>query len=236
VAHREKFQAIVTRITDGDIQNSELRGSVFFVAPDLYEDIEFPIPARPSFNFASANGAGFFIVPEVDDEIEIEVNIFDPASPYDNTHANNPDPVYVRMLYSEATPVAEEFLVNYGKRWGWKGKSGHLLLFDDTIGSELIRFLHTSGTKYEVDPSGNACLNGKLLGKFAIGNAKAELFDLIDQLIDVVDTTETDIAAITVGTALGTSSIPLNAASFIAHSATLQIIKTLLGEIKGELF
>ena len=66
-----------------------------------------------------------------------------------------------------------------------------------------------------------------------LGAASAELLDLVDQIIDQIDQTETAIQAITVPTAVGPSGPPINAASFIAIQSTLATIKGLLGGIKG---
>lgn len=71
-------------------------------------------------------------------------------------------------------------------------------------------------------------------GLIAIGNGvtKVELLSIVDQLIDQMIATETAIAAITVNTVLGTSSIPNNAPVFVALGTAITAIKTQLGTIK----
>ena len=71
MAKKEVHRAIVTRNTDDD-EGLRLRGAIYFNAPTLF-DGEFPIPAQPCFPFASANGAGMFWVPQVGDEIEVQI-------------------------------------------------------------------------------------------------------------------------------------------------------------------
>lgn len=92
--------------------------------------------------------------------------------------------------------------------------------------------------KSSADVSLEDSMTGKLNisgGKVALGAAAAELLDLVDQIIDVMDGTESDIQQITVTTAMGPSGTPLNFAAFIAHQSTLAQIKALLGQIKGSL-
>lgn len=70
-------------------------------------------------------------------------------------------------------------------------------------------------------------------GKVAIGTSAAELLDLVSQLIDSAIQTNTAASTIIVPTAVGPSSVPVNAAQFITQIATLNIIKALLTTIKG---
>lgn len=153
MARKEIHNAIVTRNTDPDL-GTALRGAVFFDAPGLFNG-EYPLAAQPCFPFASANGAGFFVIPKVDDEIEIEVNVDDPNNPDDTTDAELPEPRWRCMIYSDAADIAEEFKVNYPFRMGWKSNSGHILLFDDKEGSELVQLSHKIGTGFTWDKDGN---------------------------------------------------------------------------------
>ena len=70
-------------------------------------------------------------------------------------------------------------------------------------------------------------------GQVGLGSSSAELLDLIDQIIDEVDATQTGIQAITVPTAVGPSGPPVNSASFIGIQTNLATIKGLLAGIKG---
>jgi hypothetical protein len=72
-------------------------------------------------------------------------------------------------------------------------------------------------------------------GTVALGGPAGELLDIVDQIIDVVDETLTNITAITVPTSVGPSGPPTNSAAFIATQATLATIKATLGLIKGSL-
>lgn len=79
--------------------------------------------------------------------------------------------------------------------------------------------------KATFEPSGNVTIEGGIskiamdkTGKIAIGNGTIELLDLIDQVID-------GIQALTVATAVGPSSVPINLATFAALKLQLAFIK-----------
>lgn len=82
--------------------------------------------------------------------------------------------------------------------------------------------------------SGNAAM--KLAnGKVAIGGASAELLDLFDKTLQEIDNILKAIQQLTVATAVGSSSPPINLASFVQSSVQVAAIKTQLGTIKGSL-
>jgi len=175
---KQTHNAIVTRNTDPDL-GVGLRGGVFFEAPTIF-DGEYPLPALPCYPYASANGAGFFFVPKVGDEIEIEIEMDDGS--FDTTDVELPEPRWRCMVYSTSADIAEEFKKNYTKRMGWKTNSGHILMFDDTEGEERfelntgkghsiilddkadspqIVIRHNSGALFQIDKNGSFKLIGK---------------------------------------------------------------------------
>ena len=151
MAKREIHNAIVTRNTDIDL-GVALRGAVFFNAPTLF-DGEYPEPAFPCFPFASTKGAGLFFVPQVGDEVEIEILVDDGT--FDTSDVEVPEPRWRCMIYSAAADIADEFKKNYTRRMGWKSNSGHLFLFDDKEGEELVQLSHKIGTILQWDKDGN---------------------------------------------------------------------------------
>lgn len=151
MARLEVHNAIVTRNTDEDLGLS-LRGAIFFDAPTLFEG-EYPLPAYPCFPFASAEGAGFFVVPKVGDEVEIEILVDDKS--FDTTSVEFPEPRWRCMIYSDEAEIDEEFQINYPFRMGWISNSGHGLIFDDFEGAELVKLKHTFGNFLEWDEAGN---------------------------------------------------------------------------------
>lgn len=151
MARVEVHNAIVTRNLDPAL-GASLRGAVYFNAPTLFEG-EFPLPASPCFPFASDKGAGIFFVPQVGDEIEVEILADDGT--FDTSDVELPEPRWRCMLYSDAAEIAEEFQSNYTKTMGWKTNSGHILLFDDSEGEEFLRLAHKIGTILEIDKEGS---------------------------------------------------------------------------------
>jgi len=119
INEREKHFGIVTRVED-EKKKLKLRGAVYFKSDTLTGDSEYPIPAEPSFEQAGQNGEGWFRVPQVGDQIEVELDVND----------EHTVPRYVRMIYSDEDEVAEEFLLNYGHRWGYKSRLGNILIMD----------------------------------------------------------------------------------------------------------
>lgn len=92
--------------------------------------------------------------------------------------------------------------------------------------------LNASAGDIEAQASGGATL--KLSnGKVGLGIAAAELVDLLDQTIDQLKQTLTDIQLITVPTAVGPSGVPVNASSFAATISALTSVKTKVTSIKG---
>lgn len=143
MGRKEVHNAIVTRNTDAD-QGTKLRGGVYFEAKSLF-DGEYPLPALPCFPFASDKGAGFFVVPKVGDEIEVEIDVED---------VSLPEPRWTCMIYSEAADIDPIFKTNYPFRMGWKSNSGHYLLFDDKEGQEMLALFHKIGTYLQIDKEG----------------------------------------------------------------------------------
>lgn len=141
---KQIHNAIVTRNTDQD-QGLKLRGAIYFEAPTLF-DGEFPLPAVPCFPFASDGGAGMFWVPQVGDEIEVEIEADDGSD--DTVDVEIPEPRYRCMVYSDVADIDDIFKVNYTRRSGWKTNSGHYLLFDDTDDKQFLSLVTGKGHQF----------------------------------------------------------------------------------------
>jgi len=123
------------------------RGEVMFKCETLLEDgSEYPIPAAPSFHYAT-NGYGMFFVPPPGTQIEIEV-----AQGRDKIVESRVR--YRAMLYSDINEVPSEFLSNYPHKKGIKLLSGRLI-FDDSPGGELLELFHEGGTGFELKKNGD---------------------------------------------------------------------------------
>lgn len=94
---------------------------------------EMPIWIEPMFPFTSKDSTGWFFVPEVGAEVELEVvTSSDTDETPNESFITNPDIRYRAGLYSAENKPAVEFATNYPKRRGFKTPGGSLLLFDDS--------------------------------------------------------------------------------------------------------
>jgi hypothetical protein len=122
-------------------------------------NVELPFWVEPCFPFTSAKSAGWFAVPDVGSVVELEVVI---SSPTDETFGESfiahPDVHYRAGLYSAANPPPPELLVNYPRRRGMKTAAGHLLVFDDTKGKELLQLMSALGDFLQFDKDSKATL------------------------------------------------------------------------------
>jgi hypothetical protein len=175
------------------------------------------------------NVPGIFSVPEIGDLVYVECDAGHESYPiaWGNVVKGKLDNPQIPDKFKRVTPTNR----------GIYSPNGHYIELDDGKGVSLegngIRVTTANGYSIEIDDlTGDIKIKGT---KVAIGSDSAELLDIVDQIIDVVDKTEQDIQLITVNTALGPSSPPNNAASFAGHSSTLQTIKQLLSTIKGTL-
>lgn len=137
----------VTNNTVGPDGKPFSKGEVLFKCETLLEDgSEYPIPAVPSFHYAT-NGYGIFFVPPPGTQIEVEV-----AQGLDKIVESRVR--YRACLYSDVNEVPPELLENYPHRRGIKLPSGYLI-FDDSPGAELIRMHHSNGTGFEWQKNGD---------------------------------------------------------------------------------
>ena len=118
----------VTNNMMGPDGNPFSRGEVMFKCETLLEDgSEYPIPAVPSFHYAT-DGYGIFFVPPPGTQIEVEV-----AQGRDKVVESRVR--YRAMLYSDINEVPSEFMTNYPYRKGLKLPSG-IIVFDDSPENE----------------------------------------------------------------------------------------------------
>lgn len=132
----EKHDAVVTATND-----PERRGRIKVKSASLLgdEDSDVPIWIEPVLAW------GTFVIPDVGEIVEIVIDsIDDTDETFAATSIENPRPRWYGARYYQKIDgeghrtVPEEFKVNYGKRRGFATPQGHMVIFDDTAGSELL--------------------------------------------------------------------------------------------------
>lgn len=93
---------------------------------------------------------GFVIVPDIGEQVEVE---FPGKSDTDEVKGqaflDSPEVRWTGKRYQGPDAYNEMFLANYGKRRGFVTPAGHILMFDDTEGSEKINLVwHNADNKY----------------------------------------------------------------------------------------
>ena len=128
----EKYPAVVTRLDD------ELKsGAIFVTCPGIMgdEETELPDPIEPLFDW------GWFYVPDIGEEVEIELVVQDDQQEEVFGQAIIDEPRLRwrgKRFRSEAgdqsRPIDPLFTgETFGKRRGFATPEGHVFLFDDTI-------------------------------------------------------------------------------------------------------
>jgi len=204
------------------VLSSSLRGAVFFDAPSLFSG-EYPIAAEPCFPYASSpNGAGMFWVPKVGDEIEVEI-LTDDGS-FDTSDVQLPEPRYRCMVYSDAADIAEEFRVNYPNRMGWKTNSGHILLFDDTVGQSFVQLRSSKGHELlleETSGVSKVLLKSKLGHQIILDESSSGSKLLVKSVSGHVIDLDDVAATLSIKNAVATQSMVLDGAGNVTGKAAL---------------
>lgn len=115
------------------VGNSEILGD------DAGNPEEIPDWIEPCFPFVGKDSSGWFSVPSVGTQVEVE------AHTPDHSLIEQPYYRYRACLYQKKSSIPEEFQTNYPYRMGIKFPSGHLLLFDNKKDAERIELKHKDG-------------------------------------------------------------------------------------------
>jgi hypothetical protein len=102
-------------------------------------ELPFWIPPRVPF-------VGSFFVPNVGDQIEIEVTSRAPGDQQrGEASLTAHGATYIVTLYNDAQPIPSDFLTHYPQRRGFKTAAGHLLIFDDTDSDPTVTIQDATG-------------------------------------------------------------------------------------------
>lgn len=114
----------------------------------------------------------------------------------------------------------------------WFTPHGHKILLDGKSNQETVTVEHANGAKLSMDKDGNVFISnvsGKIVNVGLDASEAAILGDTLKRLLDeLLDA----IAAMTVGTGTGPSTIPINVVQFQAIKARLQTILSTTVKVK----
>lgn len=179
----ERYAAIVTSNDDPKklgrikVQCSALSG----------DEDQLPDFINPCFDW------GWFYVPDVGEEVEIEVVAHDAqeeGGAYEQAFVEEPDWRWRGKRFTSEQgdqprpPEAHFTKKNYGKRRGFATPAGHFLMFDDTDGGEMISLtLHRKATGdysfVSLDKDGSVIISNNVGGLIYM-NAKASEMTMVD--------------------------------------------------------
>jgi hypothetical protein len=138
---KEQYPATVTS-TEDDLKRGRIKVKCLGITGD--ENIEIPSWIDPCFDW------GWFYVPDVDEQVEIECVVHDDTAEGAPGQAFLESPRYrwrgKRYQSDEGAAPPHELMTatNYGKRRGFATPLGHVLMFDDTPGAEQITLSWTN--------------------------------------------------------------------------------------------
>jgi hypothetical protein len=144
------------------------------------EDVVLNRWVEPAFNW------GMILLPDIDEQVEIEINAgSDKDEVEGQSFLENPDIRWRGTRYQGPDAYESMFTdTNYGKRRGFVTPAGHILMFDDTEGSEKINLVwHSAENGYamfSMNEDGSIILANKN-GSMLYLNAANREMALIDE-------------------------------------------------------
>lgn len=221
--YREVYDAIVTNNDDPD-KLGRIR-----VRCEALADGELQTWVKPSFSHASP-GAGFFVIPNKDDVVEIEFNSSD--DPQETIL--RPDFRYRASSFRKAKDVPDEFRgSNYRKKYGIKLKSGAALVLgnDDSYAALNADEVYL-GTLSEGQPA--------VVGddyQSHLEDVIQKVIDFVDRVIDIINAVGSggsyEVADPVSGT-LPVSPSVATAASLLSAGIGLNTAKSSLNSLKSQ--
>jgi hypothetical protein len=201
-----RFYAPVQGIV-ADRKDPEKRGRIQVKIPVLFGNQEYNIWAIPKGMFAGTD-TGFFVVPEIGDTVWITFQAGDIRFPiWEHGYWENSAEA-VQDLYDEDGEPTKVVLKTHG---------GQSITLDDK--NSLISIKDKDGNEIQINHNGISVVTDK---KISLGklDGSAEPGVLGDKLVDLENDELDAIMQITVMTAMGTSSIPINLTDFQQIKAT----------------
>ena len=140
----------------------EKRGGIRVELVSVTGGGEYPVTAYPAFPYAGSD-RGFFFPPPIGTLVEVEI-------PSGEGVIDNSDFCYYRgALYSVDHDIPDEFKDNYPFRMGIKSAKGHILMFDDKTGQELLQLMFKGKYGITADKNGLYLGGGSGTQNFVLG-------------------------------------------------------------------
>jgi uncharacterized protein involved in type VI secretion and phage assembly len=206
----ETGQLSVTRARVTDNKDPNKQGRVKVIYPSFSGDSgQLPSEwARLCHSFAS-KGSGSWFVPEIGDEVLVA---------FDGPSLDHP--IILGSLYGASnnppsTGKSGDFNSDGKNNLRFiRSKSGNFLAFDDSPGKEGIHISDKEGAQLKLEK-----------GKVALGTQAGELFELIEQLLDVISQNAPTMVSTSVGPGVLNPSI----------LSKVNEVKSKIGQMKGKL-
>lgn len=163
----EQHVGIVTNVDDPD-----QRGRIKVKCQTLVgADQELPVWVEPAVLYSTKSGAGFWWIPEIDSEVELEIMTGDDStdeSPGESFLAH-PELRYRAGRFGVTNPAPEGLKGTDPKKLGIRSPDGHTLVFE----TEKITLSHNSGSKIVMSNDGNITISAKAGGTVTIDDGSA---------------------------------------------------------------
>lgn len=211
------YRAVV--IDPGATTHRELDGAYGWLrvsVPALGDPGDSGRVAWPAVPMAG-EGRGFHSLPQVGDRVLV---VFE---------AGRPDaPLWIGSWWVRGD--IPDGLESADKHW-WVTPGGHKIMLDDSDGGETLTVEHSGGAKIEIDSAGSVTVEAESGQKITLGSGSLEAAVKADKLIGILESVLDGLSTLTVGTLVGPSTVPVNAATFIAARARLETIKSQIVEV-----
>lgn len=201
-------------------EDPENLGRLQLLVPNVYGTKPYKYWAMPR-GMMSGKGIGFFFIPNKGDKVWVSFENGDPKFPvweYGNWAKGD--------VPAGATPLVKIL----------KTTTGHTIEFNDTEGKERILITDKSKNIITLDREGCSIESPNIsFGTYKTSKEKGTLGDTtqkkLEEICAQISALCDALLALTVATALGPSSPPINAAQFTAVKTKIEALKATLPEI-----
>lgn len=202
------------------VEDPDNLGRIQLIVPSIYGDAPYKYWAYPR-GLMAGKGIGFFFIPNEGDKVRVS---------FENGDMRYP--IWEHGWWAKGdVPEGAEPEVKIIQT-----TAGHRIKFSDKAGEESILITDKAGNKFTLDKEGVSIKSDNISwGKYKTSDEKAVLGDtakakleaICDALMNLCDL----IGQLTVATAMGASSIPINKPAFDALKQQVNALKGQLNQI-----